>query len=334
MNCANKFQLVFLFVLIMSEASAQVKIDSVTAESIVNRSIDNCGGEILLDSLTSIDFISKIATPEGDTLSFAVKRSGFDKYYISTLGVNYESATTIYNHGRAVIIKNESVQKIIDPVKLEELLLQCFISIDYGYKKLGYKFKRLADHKFNHYDCYVVQATASSGREWLNFYDKETGNLIMIVYPSGNKAIFIDFYKTSGITIPSIILSTDGDKKPMQDFLQKVNCQSKLDTNWFVIPNEGAYKIPSIFKTGIFKYVDSDQGVKIVRTIDTDIEEDDHSKLEFKIKWDNSSEYSLYGVKDGSYYKTRITAWKGNRYYCQSLSSKNIGGTCIIEKVN
>jgi hypothetical protein len=199
---------------------------------------------------------------------------------------------------------------------------------------LGYKFKRLADYKFDNFDCYVLSAISPLGTELHIVYDKETGNLKSVIYPNGNGSVFTDYYKTDGITNPSVVFAHDGEKKPMLYILQNINYQSALDTNWFVIPGEGPYKSPDTFKTGLFRYVGTESAVKIIRTNDIDSEEDDRGKLEFKIKWDNSSEYSLYGIKDGSYYKTKITMWTANRYYCHSLSADNKSSTCIIEKLN
>src|ERR1700760_4071768 len=97
---------ILLFVVaafVVKAAIAQKAVHDITAEEIVNRSIDSCGGEKLLDSISSTELVSKMAVPNGDTLSIALKRSGFDKYYISVLSTGYENTTTIYNHGQAVI---------------------------------------------------------------------------------------------------------------------------------------------------------------------------------------------------------------------------------------
>ena len=51
----------------------------------------------------------------------------------------------------------------------------------------------------------------------------------------------------------------------------------------------------------------------------------------------------MYRLKDASksptndnieYIKVRITSWTNNKYYCQYITSDNIGGTCAFEKID
>jgi len=84
-----------LAICMVKMAFGTIKSDTISAEQIVDRSIEFCGGKTLLNGVTSIETIKKIATAKGDTLSFAVKRAGFDKYYFSVLSQAYENSTTI-----------------------------------------------------------------------------------------------------------------------------------------------------------------------------------------------------------------------------------------------
>ena len=107
---------------IVTTISAQEK--EISAVEIIQRAIDSSGGDSKMSSIKSVEFVSQILTPENDTLSFAVKRKDFNKYYISTLSTSHVNSTTIYNNGNAVVIKDETVQRITDPIILEDLLLQ------------------------------------------------------------------------------------------------------------------------------------------------------------------------------------------------------------------
>ncbi len=239
-------------------------------------------------------------------------------------------------------IQDETVKKITDPMEIEALLLQCYISIDHGYKKLGYKLERLDDQKFKNFDCYVVMTESPLGRKTLNYYDKKTGNLIMIIYPNQNRSLFIDYYQTQGIRCPSTILLADTENKITQSSLQKINYQNSLDTNWFNLPNEGIYKAPALFKTGTFRYINSNEGAKAIREKDKHTEIAGQTKTEYRIEWASSSDYLLYRLKNASlpptddnieYIKARIITWTGNKYYCQYITFNHIGGTCAFEKV-
>ena len=313
-----------------------------TAEQIIQRAIDSSGGDKNLDLITGLETISQIVTAKGDTLSFAAKKINFDKYYISTLSLGYENSTTFFNKGKAVLVRNQNTQEVQDKFKLEDLKLQSFISIDYGYKKLGYKLERQKDEKFEYFDCYVILVTSALGKATLNYYDKKTANLTMIIYPYGNKAVFIDFYKDKGIVLPSKILMVDTSNAITASTLTKINYDENLDSNWFTVPTIGDNKAFETFKTGTFKYLNSDEGARIIREKDKQIETFEESKKEYKIEWSTNNDYLIYRLKNASspptndnieYIKVRITAWTKNKYYCQYITSKNIGGTCAFEKL-
>lgn len=316
--------------------------DNITAEAIIQRAIDSSGGEARLDSLHSVEFVTKIITPEKQVLSFDIKRKDFNKYYITTLSNSHISSITVYNNGRAIIIQNDSVRAVTDPQVLEELQLQCYLSIDHGYKKLGYKFTRMDDQRFRNFDCYMVLTESPLGNKTANYYDKRTGRLVMIVYPNEYKTVFVDFYRSEGLTVPSKILLTDKNDNVTQSSLQKLVYNNNLDAYWFHLPGEGKYRVPDIFKTGVFKYVGSNEGAGFSRDRDTQVETNNGKKTAYKIKWDSNSDYLLFRLKNPAdpatgenreYIKTKITGWDQNKYYCQYITSDNIGGTCIIEKV-
>lgn len=169
---------IIVILAIITDSSAQ---NTITANDIVQRAIDSSGGESKLDSIHAVEFVSQLVTADTQQISIAIKRKDFNKYTISTLSLGHVSSTTIYNTGNAVIIKDNSVKRITDPIMLEDLLLQCYISIDYGYKKLSYKLTRLEDQKFENFDCYTIMATSPLGKSRLNDYNKKTGLLLMVI---------------------------------------------------------------------------------------------------------------------------------------------------------
>ena len=321
---------------------AQNPDKTLTAAQIIQRAIDSSGGDKIFDSIKNIETISQIATSKGDTLSFSVKKMNFDKYYISSLSLGYVNTTTVYNKGKAALISNQNAQQILDPIKLEELQLQSYISLEYGYKKLGYSLEREADQKFQNFDCFVVLASSPLGRTTINYYDKNRGTLIMIIYPNLNKSVFIDFYKAKGITYPSKILMVDTSGAITSSTLTKLNYDNNLDSNWFNVPTAGVYKMPETFKTGTFKYLNSNDGAKIVREGTRQIEVAGDLKTEYRIEWDADG-YLMYRLKNASspptndnieYMKVRIVSWTKNKYYCQYITANNIGGTCAFEKID
>lgn len=340
----TKIFFIIVFTLFLAGISFGQNADKLlTAEQIIQKAIDSSGGDIKFAQIKNVETISQIVTSKGDTLFFATKRMNFDKYYISTLSLGYANTTTIYNQGKAAIASNQKAQQILDPQKLEELKLQSYVSIDYGYKKLGYKFERKDDQKFQNFDCFVVHVSSPLGRATLNYYDKKTGNLTMLIYPSGSKSVFIDFYKNKGITCPSKILMVDTLNAITASTLKKLNYDENLDSNWFSIPIAGSYTAPETFKTGTFKYLNSNDDAKIIREKTKQIETFGESQKEYKIEWSTNNDYLIYRLKNATnpptndnieYIKVRITSWTKNKYYCQYITSASIGGTCAFEKLD
>ncbi len=165
----------------------------------------------------------------------------------------------------------------------------------------------------------------------------------MIIYPNLNKSVFIDFYKAKGVTCPSKILMVDTLGGITSSTLTKLNYDEVLDSNWFNVPIAGVYKAPETFKAGAFKYVNSNEGSKIIREKTRQTEISGESKTEYIIEWSTDNDYLIYRLKNASnpptndnieYIKVRITLWTKNRCYCQYITSGNIGGTCVFEKLD
>lgn len=343
MQLTKRFFYTAIILFYVSLAYGQNSDKTLTAIQIIQRAIDSSGGDKIFDLVKNSETISQIVTSKGDTIYFSVKRMDFDKYYISSLSLGYTNTSTVYNKGKAALISNGNAQQILDPLKLEELQLQSYISLEYGYKKLGYALKREADQKFNNFDCFVVLASSPLGRTTINYYDKKTGTLIMIIYPNLNKSVFIDFYKTKGITCPSNILMVDTLGAITSSTLTKLNYDENLDSNWFIIPVAGVYKAPKTFRTGTFKYLNSNDGTKIIREETRQTEIAGESKKEYKIEWTTDNDYLVYRLKNVAnpitnenieYIKVRITSWTKTKYYFQYITSTNIGGTCAFEKLD
>lgn len=151
----------FFFGILMYAVTAnaqQNESKEVTAKDIIQRAIDNAGGDEKLKAVKSAEFISQIVIGNKDTLYVSVKRKGADKYYISVMSFRYQNTTTVFNSGKAVLIRHDTAESITDPFILEELALRCYSSVDYGYKKLGYKFSRIEDKQFTNFNCYGVLA--------------------------------------------------------------------------------------------------------------------------------------------------------------------------------
>ncbi len=316
---------------------------TLTAMAIVQRAIDNAGGDAKLEAVKSAEFISQLIVADKDTLSIVVKRKGYDRLYISVLSFRFENSTTVYNAGKAVLIKNDTVVAITDPKKLEELALRCYFSIDYAYKKLGYKLSRIEDLHEGNFNCYGVLAESPLGNKTANYYDMKTGNCTMIMYPSGGRTIFTSFLPYRGIVYPRDEILGDAGGTFTRSYLTEINIDENPDDNWFVLPPGGDRKPPVSFKAGSFRYLNARDSLAIItRGANKQVESNKNSSTEYRIEWLSPSEYIMYRLKNPSaaptndnieFIKTKITLWIGNKYYCHYLTSGNQYGACGFERV-
>ena len=328
----------------MAGAAQEKDGATLTAMAIVQRAIDNAGGDAKLEAVKSAEFISQLIIADKDTLSIVVKNKGYDKCYMSVLGFRYGSSTTVFNAGKAVLIKNDTVVAVTDPKKLEELALRCYFSIDYGYKKLGYKLSRIEDLHEGNFNCYGVLAESPLGSKTANYYDMKTGNCTMIMYASGGRTVFTSFLPYRGIVYPRDAILGDASGTFTRSYLTEINIDEKPDDNWFVLPPAGDRKPPVSFKAGKFRYLSArDSFALVTRGENKQVESNKGSSTEYRIEWLSPSDYVLYRLKNPlaaptndniEFIKTKITLWIGNKYYCHYLTSGNQYGACGFERVD
>lgn len=312
-----------------------------TAAAIVQRAIDSSGGP-RFDTLRGLELVHELQVP-GGSVSVATKRLGGDRLLVSTLSLGYSNTTKIYNRGRAVLIANDTVRAITNPAELEDLQLQCYVSIDYGYQKLHYALERLEDQKFQNFDCYVVQATSPLGIRRLTYYDKRNGRLLMIVYPNGHKAILTHYYTDGGFHTPSQVLQTADGNSVTPSLLRKFFLTPDLDEGWFALPPEGPLALPARFRKGRFHYTGIDAGQWFERSETSQTEHNATSAIVFHLEWIGPNDYLRMRLKDPAKpatndnidaTKVRILGWNAQRCYGQYLTADNTGGTFAFEPGN
>lgn len=158
-----------------------------------------------------------------------------------------------------------------------------------------------------------------------------------------NRSVFIDFYKAKGITCASKILMVDNSGAITESTMTSLNYDENLDSNWFNVPVTAVHKVPETFKMGTFRYVDVNDGSKIVREKNKQFEISGESKIAYNLEWTSDNDYLINRLKNASipptndnieFVKVRIIGWTKNRYYCQYITSSNSAGTCVFEKVD
>ena len=306
--------------------------DNLTAQAILQRAIDSAGGDRLLESVNSMDMIEQVVTPDGhDTMYFAIKQMP-GKYMLSIKGLTVfdQNAVTIYNDGLAVNIGNGLTTSITDPGRLELLAVTCYLSMDYAYKKLGFKLSRGNDQHYQDLDCYTLFVESPLGQKTINYYNKKTGHLLMIIYENHYKTVYLEYYKQRGVSIPSKTLMLDPSDNISTETLSRIDDDPVIDTGWFRIPPEGLFKAPAWFKTGNFSCVQENKIFQMVRENDSQQEIRKDARTGYTIEWTGSNDYTL--TSDNGYQKCQIISWLGNKCYCQCVGSGQPPATVVLEK--
>jgi hypothetical protein len=325
-----KYTLALALALTAGCATAFAQPDNLTAQAILQRAIDSAGGDRLLDSVNSMDMIQQVVTPRGDTVYFASKQAGANKYLLNIMSETDRNTLTIYNDGRAVNISNGVTTSITDPLQLEGLRVDAFLSMDYAYKKMGYKLSRGDDQHYENMECYTVFAESPLGEKTINYYDKKTGHLLMIAYENLYKNVYLDYYKQRGVSIPSRMLRVDPKNNIAASAFVRIDDDPVIDTGWFHIPVEGLYKAPASFKTGDFNCLRENKTFSMIRDKDQQREIYKGVETHYMIDWTGNNDYTL--IKDAEYRKCRILNWVGDKCYCQCIGSGGAEATVVLQK--
>ena len=307
--------------------------DKLTAQAILQRAIDSAGGDRLLDSVNSMDMIRQVVTPQGDTLFFASRQQGTNKYLLSIMSVAGRNSVTIYNDGRAVTISNGIATSITDPLQLEGLAVDAYLSMDYAYKKMGYKLTRGDDQHYQNMDCYTVFAESPLGQKTINYYNKASGLLMMIVYENLHKNVNLVYYKQRGVSIPSRTLLLDPGENIAVSTIVRIDDDPVIDSGWFHIPPEGRFKTPAFFKTGNFNGLQENKPFRMVREKEEQRETTGNGvQTHYAIEWTGNTDYLL--SDDTKIRRCRIVNWVGDKCFCQCIGPGQPEATIVLQKAD
>lgn len=306
--------------------------NSLTSGQILNSSIKFSGGENRIKNIKSADANYLLIQPDKSTAIINEKIKTGQKYVQSVLSLTHVPQTTFFN-GKVLSRVDGSFVIHVDSLnKIEEIKLRTYSQLQYGYKVLGYKLTRLPDKKFQNFDCYVLNAEASNGYTTMNFFDKTNYRLLMVVYPSGNKSLMIDYVFQDSVLFNSHIINTFADSNTVQELrLQQVELNPNVADIWFNCPYEKDVTIPAYIKTGQFESTNGPK-TEFIRSANSQDYKDETGKLIGRrfLKWANGDTYGLIDEKaiqnndtsPESEIFVRIISWNKEGYVCQWIAGK------------
>jgi hypothetical protein len=318
--------------LLISVVAIGQKTEILSAKQIVDSSVVFCGGEQGIDEIKSSSMNYLLIQPDKSTAIITEKRKTGQKYVQSVLSMQHTPQTTFFDGNILSRVDATSVTKVKTLESMEEVKLRTFNQIQYAYKVLDYELTRLADKKFNNFDCYVISAKAANGYSTINFFDKTNYRLLMVAYPNGNKSLMIEYIYKDGVLFNSVIINTFTESKEKQVLkLQHVHLNVKISDLWFKCPYSDKVYIPPHITTGEFE---STNGVKsvFVRTEKAQDYIDEKGNITSKrlLKWNSEDSYGLIDDKaiknkdtsPESQILVRIISWDDDEYVCHWISDK------------
>lgn len=307
------------------------KQEKLTANQIVDSSIVFCGGEARISKINSVQINYLVIEPNDSTETFNEKLKTGEKYVQCMLSRNYIPQTTFFNGEKISMVDGKSVIHITDIEPKEEAKLKTYGVIQYGYKKLNYQLSRLPDEKFTNYDCFVVAATAKSGYTTVNFFDKITYRLIMVIYPNGDKSCLIDYIFKDGVLFNSHIVNIFAKSKELHTWnLISVDLNKDISDTWFNCPYSDKVFVPEYIKTGKFVSTNGEPTTFTRNNISMDYTNDKGIVLRRFLAWLSPDAFGLIDEQafknndksSSSQILVRVVSWDQNGYVCQWITDK------------
>lgn len=303
-----------------------------TASQILDSSLVFSGSELRISKIQSSRINYLLIQPDQTKAIINEQLKTGKKYVQSILSKTHVPQTTFFDGEKISRVNGSAITHVTDLQSKEEVKLKTYNQIQYGYKKLGYQLSRLPDQKFKNFDCFVINAAGNNGYTIMNFFDKTNFRLLMVVYPTGNKSLMIDYVFKDSVLFNSHILNTFSNSHDIQTLkLQTIDINPTISDMWFECPYADKVEIPKYIKTG--KFVSSngaDTGFTRTEISMDYSDEKGNIVLRRFLAWDIVSPDS-FGLIDEKALKdndnssksqilVRVISWDDTGYVCQWIT--------------
>ena len=309
--------------------------DKLTANQIIDSSIAFCGGEARISKINSVQTTYLVTQPDQSRCIVNDKFKTGGKYVQCILSKTNTPQTTFFNGEKISRIDGNSVIQITDISSKEEVKLKTYGQIPYGYKKLKYALTRLPDHRFENADCFVVTARAPNGYTTKNFFDKKNYRLIMVMYPSGNRSIMMDYIFKNEVLFDSKVGNAFANSDDIQILtLLSVHLNEDISNTWFNCPYSDKVFVPEYIKIGQFTSTNGDPTTFTRNKISMDYTDNKGNvALRRFLAW-NDVFPDTFGLIDEQAIKNndespsseilvRVISWDEHGYVCQWITDNN-----------
>ncbi|MEO7878215.1 MAG: hypothetical protein ABIR72_01100 [Mucilaginibacter sp.] len=311
------------------------KQDKLTANQIIDSSIVFCGGELRISKIKSVQTTYLVTQQDQSRAIVNEKLKTGEKYVQCILSKTNYPQTTFFNGEKISRIDGNSVVHVTNIQLKEEVKLKTYSQIQYGYKTLKYELSRLPDHKFENADCFVVTARAPNGYTTKNFFDKKNYRLIMVMYPSGNRSIMMDYIFKDGVLFDSKVGNGFANSDDIQILtLLGVHLNEDISNIWFNCPYSDKVFVPEYIKIGQFASTNGDPTTFTRNKISMDYTDNKgNTILRRFLEWGIVSPDTFILIDEqalknndkspSSEILVRIVSWDEHGYVCQWITDNN-----------
>jgi hypothetical protein len=322
------------FIILVSFLAPHIfaQTDSLTGIEILDLSIEHCGGMEAISKIETTELNYVFTTADKIRISIIDKRVAGAKFSQSIFADSHVPQATFFNGSEYAVVNGTEVFKTDSIQKFEEIKLRTYNQLQFGYKTLGYEITRIADEKFNHFDCFVLSAVSPNGYATLNYIDKTDYRLLMVIYPEGNKSVMTKFKFIDGILFNSVILNTNREKEITKLELLKVKNNIHIAESWFTCPYTDEVSIPDYIKIGKFNPYGKKSILERTKKKQLEYSEDESNVTELDLTWNSDDTFTLKqkktsktGKKLEHDLKVRIVSWDEKGYVCHYLYGTSFG---------
>ena len=175
----------------------------ISAADVIAKYIEAIGGEAKLKTIQDIESKSGM-TMQGMNIDIVIKQKAPDKMSVETLMGGNVLSKQVFNGEKAKVTSPMGEQEVSGP-ELEDMKIQSTLNAELYFEQLGVvvELKGLEDVEGS--PAWKLQMTTPSGKNMVDFYDKESGFKVKSVNQQGQMSITImysDYREVDGLMFP------------------------------------------------------------------------------------------------------------------------------------
>ena len=205
------------------------KNDELTGDKISENFINAIGGKENLLKVKTLKMIAE-AEVQGNLFMIESYKIAPDKMLVK-MELKQGTLTRILN-GKKAFAYNEHGKIPITGIDLEALIEEATIFPELYRDKFGHKLEYSGIERINDKELYRVKVTQPNGQHRVEFFDKETGLLYMMIDELGSKSYYDNYKEIGGVKFPHKNKLVDSGVTVYM-YVEEIEINPELDEDMF-----------------------------------------------------------------------------------------------------